>query len=111
MVQAFKLRNFGTAGSFAQRLLEQAPSEQVTQSAQRIVQHCERNNTNAVQLDYDQYNPFVICAGSYTPIYQGSSSIQCGYCQASYLPTYQDSLCTICQLCSVGASTTGLVLN
>ncbi|KAI8894425.1 coatomer WD associated region-domain-containing protein [Globomyces pollinis-pini] len=109
MVQSFKLKNYGTAMSFAQRLLEQGPSPQVAASAKKILQHCERNSNNEVELNYDQYNPFVMCCESFTPIYQGSSSIQCPYCQSHYLPEYEGIVCKICQLCSVGATTTGIV--
>ncbi|KAJ3302375.1 hypothetical protein HDV03_005016 [Kappamyces sp. JEL0829] len=110
MVQAFKMRNFGTARGFAQRLLEQGPSPQVAASANKILQHCERVSSNAIELDYDQYNPFVICAASFCPIYQGSPSVGCPFCQASFRPEYQDTLCTICQISKVGASANGQVL-
>jgi coatomer protein complex subunit alpha (xenin) len=107
MVQAFKMRNFGTAKGFALRLLEQGPVPQVASSANKILQHCEKNTSNSISLEYDQYNPFTTCAASHTPIYQGSPSVSCPYCQASYRVEYGGSLCLVCQLAKVGASANG----
>ena len=109
MVQAFKIRNFGTAKGFALRLLELGPVAQVASSANKILQHCEKNVTNSISLEYDQYNPFTICAASLTPIYEGSPKLQCPYCEASYNLKYQDSLCTICQISKVGAQANGII--
>ena len=110
MVQAFKMRNFGTAKSFAQRLLEQGPSPQVASSANKILQHCERVSTNAIQLDYDQYNPFVVCALSFTPIYQGTPCLVCPYCQASFKQEFVEAFCPICEISKVGGRGNGHVL-
>lgn len=111
MVQAFKMRNFGTAKGFALRLLEQGPVPQVASSANKILQHCEKNTSNSIALDYDQYNTFSTCAASLTPIYQGSPGIVCPYCQASYRVEYQDSLCSVCQLAKIGARANGHLLT
>lgn len=111
MVQAFKMRNFGTAKGFALRLLEQGPAPQVAASANKILQHCEKNTVNAIDLDYDQYNQFVVCAASHTPIYQGSPSVQCPFCHASYRLEYKDSLCLVCQISKVGVNASGMVMN
>lgn len=66
----FKLKNFKTAAVFAQRLLELGPSQDVAQQTRRVLAACEKTPTNAHQLNYDEYNPFDICAASYVPIYR-----------------------------------------
>jgi len=71
-------------------------------------QRLERNNTDEIQLDYDQYNPFVICGYSYTPIYRGNPVITCPYCNASFKPEYEKKLCPICQLALIGTRASGL---
>ena len=71
-------------------------------------QRLERNNTDEIQLDYDQYNPFVICGYSYTPIYRGNPVINCPYCNASFKPEYENKLCPICQLALIGTNAPGL---
>ncbi|CAF1404794.1 unnamed protein product [Rotaria sp. Silwood1] len=61
--QAFKLKNYKTATSFAKRLLklESAPD------TRRVLNVCEKNPINKHPLNYDEYNPFNICAASYVP--------------------------------------------
>jgi coatomer protein complex subunit alpha (xenin) len=68
---------------------------------------CERNLQDEVQLEYDQYNPFVVCGLSFEPIYKGSPKSTCPYCQASYKPEFQDKLCTVCEVSQIGSAATG----
>ncbi len=35
----------------------------------------DRNPRNAVEITYDEFTPFEICAATYTPIYKGSLSV------------------------------------
>jgi coatomer protein complex subunit alpha (xenin) len=76
--------------------------------ARKLLAQVERNATNEVELDYNQHNPFTICAASFTPIYRGSPSISCPYCQASYKPEFTGQLCNVCDLAAVGSNGTGL---
>jgi coatomer protein complex subunit alpha (xenin) len=62
-----------------------------------------------VPLDYDPKNPFVLCAGTLTPIYQGTPSLTCLYCGSSYKLEMTGTTCTICQVTKIGATGTGLV--
>ncbi|CAF1291498.1 unnamed protein product [Rotaria sp. Silwood1] len=58
--QAFKLKNYKTATSFAERLLELEPTR-------RVLSVCEKNPIDEHPLNYDGYNLFNICAASYVP--------------------------------------------
>ncbi|KAI8925560.1 coatomer WD associated region-domain-containing protein [Entophlyctis helioformis] len=108
MLLAFKLRCFGTSLALSRRLLELGPSPQIAQQARKVEQHCERNPADEVQLVYDQYNPFVVCAATLVPIYRGSPTVECPFCGASFKPEYSGKVCTICTVAQVGAQTTGL---
>ena len=89
MTTAYKVKNYKDASSFAKRLLELNPKQNLTVQAKKVIAFAEKNPTNAHELNYDERNPFVICCNSFTPIYKGSPTISCPYCQASYLPEYK----------------------
>ena len=36
----------------------------------KVLAVCEKNLTDAVELNYDQHNPFDLCAATYQPIYR-----------------------------------------
>ncbi|OBZ86731.1 Coatomer subunit alpha [Choanephora cucurbitarum] len=102
--QAFRAKNFSTASQFASRLLELVPSRAVADEARKIQSVCERTLQDELAFDYDQYNPFDICAASYTPIYRGSPKVECGYCKASFKPEYQGKACTVCEVAKIGSN-------
>ncbi|KAI9497476.1 coatomer protein alpha subunit [Zychaea mexicana] len=106
--QAFKLKNFNTASQFARRLLELAPPKPVADEARQIQAVCERNLKDEIELNYDQYNPFVVCGISLEPIYRGSPTATCPYCRSSFKPEHEGKLCTICELSQIGAKASGL---
>lgn len=112
MNNAVKVKNFGTAYNFARRLLDLAPKPEIAQTAQRVAQLCEQNGLKDEigNVDYDERNPFVICAASMRPIYRGTPSTTCPYCASYYLQEHTDTTCTICNLAKVGAPATGLTL-
>ncbi|KAF9204235.1 hypothetical protein BGZ49_005548 [Haplosporangium sp. Z 27] len=110
MTACYKHKNLQSAQTFARRLLELAPPGQAATLARQIQQVAERNPRDEIQLDYDQYNSFVICGISYTPIYRGSPSVQCPYCRAHYKPEFQGNLCTICDISRIGGTGTGMVV-
>ncbi|KNC53867.1 coatomer protein complex [Thecamonas trahens ATCC 50062] len=111
MKGAYKAKNFGMAASFCQRLLALSPKPKVAQKATQVHQVCSKNPTNAVDVDYQEFNPFVMCCATYTPIYAGSPSATCGYCAAAYKPDLAGSICTVCLIGKVGAQGAGLVLR
>ncbi|KAI9291125.1 Coatomer, alpha subunit [Neoconidiobolus thromboides FSU 785] len=108
MTTSFKQKNFLTASSFAQRVLELGPNQQLANQAKQIQTVSERSSKDEIELDYDQYNPFTLCCQSYTPIYSGSEKVECAYCKANYLPEFKDKVCNICQLAKIDGNATGL---
>eukprot|EP01094_Clydonella_sp_ATCC50884_P009361 TRINITY_DN1888_c0_g1_i1.p1 TRINITY_DN1888_c0_g1~~TRINITY_DN1888_c0_g1_i1.p1 ORF type:complete len:1247 (-),score=542.11 TRINITY_DN1888_c0_g1_i1:203-3943(-) len=105
---AYKAKCFKLASSFAQRLIELNPKYEIATQAKKVVAYADKNPTDAHQLEYDERNPFVVCAGSLTPIYRGSASSQCPYCGASYTPAFEGTLCKVCELAEVGKEVSGL---
>ncbi|KAI8815873.1 coatomer WD associated region-domain-containing protein [Fimicolochytrium jonesii] len=105
---AFRLQNFVTAAHFAQKLLEMNPSPGVAQKARALQDRAQQTPTDAVTIEYDKFNPFVVCGASYTPIYRGSPTTTCPYCRASYKPEFAGGLCSVCEISQVGAPGTGL---
>ena len=52
-------------------------------------QACDKNPTDQHKLDYGEFNPFYICAESYTPIYKGEEKVECAFCTAKFKPGYR----------------------
>ncbi len=108
MTLAYKLKNMQSASLFARRLLETAPSAQVSQQAKKLLQVAEKNPTDEVKLDYDQYNPFVICGKTFVPIYRGNPTTTCPFCGTWFKPEFKGHLCPTCDISTIGASASGL---
>lgn len=100
-------KNNITAASFAQKLIELNASGKAAEQARKVIASAERNGSNAIDLNYDQFTEFDICAVSYTPIYSGSEKAACPFCKAKYQPQYKGKLCKICRISSIGAASTG----
>ena len=81
--------------------------------------------TNEMELDYDQHNPFDLCAASYTPIYRQVTALQAEInpnCRgkavvkdplsgASYLPEYNGQVCRVTKSTKIGADVVGLRIS
>ncbi|XP_014253737.1 coatomer subunit alpha [Cimex lectularius] len=107
----FNLKNFKTAGSFAKRMLELGPKPDLAQNAKKMLLACDKNPVDEHKLNYDEHNPFNICAYSYTPIYRGKPEEKCPFCGACYLPQYKGKVCNVCNVSEVGAQTIGLRIS
>ncbi|KAK9890479.1 hypothetical protein WA026_010561 [Henosepilachna vigintioctopunctata] len=107
----FKLKNYKTAASFAKRLLELGPRPDVAQHARKILQACDANLVDELELNYDEHNPFSLCGHSYTPIYRGKAEEKCPLCGTSYLPKYKGCICNVCRVAEIGKDTPGLRIS
>ena len=111
MTTAYKGKNFKTAASFARRLLEMGPKPEVAAQTRKVLQICEQQaaNGDAMQLLYDELNPFDVCATTYTPIYRGRPIVKCPFCSAAYHPEGNEGkTCNACELCEIGKAVSGL---
>ncbi|XP_063932491.1 coatomer subunit alpha-like [Zophobas morio] len=106
----YRLKNYKSAFSFAKRMLEFGPPPEQAQQARKIMAACQKNLVDDIPVNYNEFNPFTICASTFTPIYKGSPSIACPYCSATYLPECEGQNCNICELSSVGKKCSGLCI-
>nr|KAF6413016.1 COPI coat complex subunit alpha [Molossus molossus] len=107
----FKLKNFKTAATFARRLLELGPKPEVAQQTRKILAACEKNPTDACQLNYDMHNPFDICAASYRPIYRGKPVEKCPLSGACYSPEFKGQICRVTTVTEIGKDVIGLRIS
>lgn len=107
----FKLKNYKTAASFARRLLELGPRPEVAQQVRKILQACELNPIDEHKLNYDEFNPFNICAIDYKPLFRGKPEEKCPFCSASYDPKYKGKLCNVCEISEIGKDVIGLKIS
>lgn len=107
MVINAKIKNFKTAGALARKLMELNPKPELKQQAIKVMRAADESGSDAVPIDYNVKNPFVVCSISLKPIYRGSASIRCPFCGASYLPTHKGETCPICTVGGIGADAKG----
>jgi len=103
-----RANNQAHAAMFAKRLLELKPDPKIVAQARQRIAAGARNPRNAVEISYDEFSPFEICAATYTPIYKESRSVHCPYTDAAYLPQFKGTLDPLVQLTEIGASASGL---
>lgn len=103
-------KQFSSALSFANQLIDNSTNAQRKEQARKVKQACERNPSDAVEIDFDQFADFDICAASFTPIYSGSPSVSCPYDKTKYHPQYKGTVCKVCEVCQLGAPASGLRL-
>lgn len=105
MSQAFKLKNFLTAGKFAKRLIESGVGGQVLSTATKILSVCEKSGVDAISLDYDDEAKFKIDGNDLTII--RGDCLQCGVCKTNY--KVGGGICRVCEIGEVGQGS-GLVM-
>ncbi|KAJ7909770.1 coatomer alpha subunit [Mycena leptocephala] len=102
-----KANNQADAARFTKRLLELKPDPKI---ARQHIAAGDCNPRNAVEISYNDFTAFEICATSYTPIYKGLSAVHCPYTNQAYLPEFKGKLDPLLQLAEIGAVASGLVL-
>lgn len=124
---AFTNKNLSSALSFANRMLANGGSakllDQVLPSlhcepdqltymsqAKKIKSSCERSPQDKIDIEFDQFAEFEVCASSYTPIYSGSPSAVCAFDGSKHHSEFKGKLCRVCEVCEVGAPASGLRL-
>ncbi|KAK4464280.1 coatomer WD associated region-domain-containing protein [Cladorrhinum samala] len=103
-------KNYNTALSFANRILANGGSPKILETARRAKTQCERNPNDAVEIEFDQFAEFEVCAASFTPIYSGTAYEECAFDGSKYHTKYKGTVCTVCQVCEVGKHGSGLKL-
>ncbi|KAF2203905.1 Coatomer, alpha subunit [Delitschia confertaspora ATCC 74209] len=107
---ANKNKQYSTALSFANALIDRTSNAKFKETARKVKAVCERNPIDAVEIDFDQFADFEICAASFTPIYGGSPSVACPFDGSKYHAKYKGTVCKVCEVCQIGAPASGLRL-
>ncbi|EFY92404.1 Coatomer subunit alpha, putative [Metarhizium acridum CQMa 102] len=110
MQLAVKSKNYNSALSFANRIIANGGSTKIVENARRTKAQCERNPNDAIDIEFDQFAEFEVCAASLTPIYSGTSYEECAFDGSKYHSKYKGSVCRVCEVCEVGKHGSGLKL-
>lgn len=103
-----KARNYPTAATFAQKLLDLSPAQPVVTQAKAVLLSANKNPRNAVEIDYDLHAEFDICPASLTPIYKGVGSVTDCFTGAKYHTMYEGTVCCVSRITEVGRNGSGL---
>ncbi|OQD77245.1 hypothetical protein PENDEC_c003G02509 [Penicillium decumbens] len=107
---AFANKNYNSALGFANRMLANGGSAKLLEQAKKIKAQCERNPSDQIDIEFDQFAEFDICAASYTPIFTGSPCVTDPFTGAKYHEQYKGSVCRISEVTEIGAPASGLRL-
>lgn len=108
MTQSFKNKNYASASYFADQLLSIVPSGPRAEQAQKLKAKADSISSDAVEVDFDPYAEFDICAATFSPIYKGSPSVSEALVGVKYKPEFQGKLCKITGITTIGAPASGL---
>lgn len=128
---AQKNKQFSSALTFANNIIEKGTNMKFKESvspllmlsswlrsltlfvwqARKIKTVCEKNPNDAIEIDFDQFAEFDVCAASHTPIYPNETSVACPFDGVKYHSKYKGSVCTVCEVCQIGAPASGLRLT
>ncbi|CAG8983959.1 hypothetical protein HYALB_00008820 [Hymenoscyphus albidus] len=107
---AWTNKNYNSALSFANRMLANGGNAKMLENARKTKAQCERNPNDTLEIEFDQFAEFDICAASHTPIYSGSPFEVCAFDGSKYHSKYKGTVCTVCEVCEVGKNGSGLKL-
>ncbi|KAL2210650.1 putative coatomer subunit alpha [Sarocladium strictum] len=110
MQLAVKNKNYNSALSFANRIIANGGATKIVENAKKIKAQCERNPNDAVEIEFDQFAEFEVCAASYTPIYSGTAYEECAFDGSKYHSKYKGTVCRVCEICEIGKHGSGLKL-
>ncbi|PPJ58242.1 hypothetical protein CBER1_08260 [Cercospora berteroae] len=108
---ANKNKQLGSLLNFANALIERGTNAKFKESARKLKAVAERSPTDAIEIEYDTYAEFEICAASYTPIYAGEASSSCPFDGTKYHTKYKGTVCKVCEVSAIGAPSSGLRLT
>ncbi|GIZ48467.1 hypothetical protein CKM354_001152600 [Cercospora kikuchii] len=108
---ANKNKQLGSVLNFANALIERGTNAKFKESARKLKAVAERSPTDAIEIEYDTYAEFEICAASYTPIYAGEASSSCPFDGTKYHTKYKGTVCKVCEVSAIGAPSSGLRLT
>jgi coatomer subunit alpha len=73
-----------------------------------MINEGDKNPIDAVDIDYDSFTEFKICAATFTPIYQGSLSVKDPFTGAVFQPQHKGTISPLTGVTQIGAQATGI---
>ncbi|KAI5460278.1 coatomer WD associated region-domain-containing protein [Mariannaea sp. PMI_226] len=110
MQLAMRNKNYNSALSFANRIIANGGAAKIVENAKKTKAQCERNPHDAVEIEFDQFAEFDVCAASHTPIYSGTAYEECAFDGSKYHTKYKGTVCRVCEVCEIGKHGSGLKL-
>jgi len=110
MQLAMKNKNYNSALSFANRIIANGGASKIVENAKKTKAQCERNPNDAIEIEFDQFAEFEVCAASHSPIYSGTPFEECAFDGSKYHSKYKGSVCRVCEVCEIGKHGSGLKL-
>ncbi|CAH0017497.1 unnamed protein product [Clonostachys rhizophaga] len=107
---AVKNKNYNSALSFANRIIANGGASKIVENAKKTKAQCERNPNDSIDIEFDQFAEFEICAASHTPIYSGTSFEECSFDGSKYHSKFRGTVCRVCEVCEIGKHGSGLKL-
>lgn len=111
MSQSFKHKNFVQASYFAGEFLKILPSGPRAEQARKVKDKADSLAHDAVEIDFDPYADFDICASTYTPIYKGTPSAIDPLTGAKYHISEKGNVDKIALISKIGAPASGLRIH
>ncbi|CCD22367.1 coatomer subunit alpha NDAI_0A02090 [Naumovozyma dairenensis CBS 421] len=111
MSQNFKHKNFVQASYFAEELLKSIKTGPRADQARKIKERADSIASDAIQLDFDPYAEFDVCASTYTPIYKDSPSVLDPLTGAKYHASEKNKIDKIAGISKIGAPASGLRIH
>lgn len=108
MTQLFKHKNYSSASYFALELMQIVPLGQRHEQAAKLKAKADSVLSDAIEVDFDPYAEFDICAASHTPIYKGEGAVSEALVGAKYKAEYKGKVCQITGITAIGAPALGL---
>ncbi|KAF2152639.1 Coatomer, alpha subunit [Myriangium duriaei CBS 260.36] len=103
-------RQLSSALGFANALIERGTNAKFKEQARKVKAAAERSPGDALEVEFDPFAEFDVCAASLTPIYAGEQHVACPYCAVKYHTKYKGTVCKVCEVCAVGAAASGIRL-
>lgn len=108
MSQSFKHKNYVQASFFAGELLKIISSGPRAEQARKVKDKADSLAYDAVEIDFDPYAKFEVCASTHTPIYKGSSNVLDPLTGARYHASEKGKIDKIALISKIGAPASGL---
>lgn len=114
LVKPKEFQKTEAASIIARRLLEHVSDPKKSKLvgyAEKVKNAFDMQVDQEIKLEYDDKNPYNLCAATFKPIYQGNQQVECPLCLAKYKPAHASEICRVCNLSEIGKSCSGIHLR